>query len=89
MIFVPSVLRNSLLYLPNYKTVYCALRITKQLLLHTSGQLFVPFDLRKQFLVRCDFRKCLLRPPYHGTVSRVSRIMIDRVLFAALILVMF
>jgi len=78
---VPSVLRNSLLYLPNYKTVYCALRITKQLLL-TPEQLFVPFDLRKQFLDRCDFRKSLLRPPNHGTISRVSRIMTDRVLSA-------
>lgn len=86
---MPSVLRNSLLYLPNHKTVYCALRITEQLLLRTPEQLFVPFDLRKQFLVRCNFRKSLLRPPNHGTISYVSRIMIDRVLFAALILVMF
>ena len=76
---VPSELQNSLLYPLNNETAFPPY----------SGTAFVPFDLRKQFLVRCDFRKSLLRPPNHGTIFRVSRIIIDRVLFAALIVVMF
>jgi hypothetical protein len=72
-VFVPSVLRNSFLYLPNYKTVYCALRITKQLFLRTLEQILVPFDLTKQFLVRYEFLKSLWLPPNHGTVSCVLR----------------
>jgi hypothetical protein len=72
-IFVPSVLRNSLLYLPNCETAYCALRLTKQLLLPTSEEFLVLCDLTKQFLVRCEFRTSLLLPPYHGTVSCALR----------------
>jgi hypothetical protein len=53
--------------------VYCALRITKQLLLRTSEQIIVPFDLTRQFLVRCEFRKSLWLPPNHGTVSCTLR----------------